>query len=309
MSATTASGTSASFESTTSGARSLTRASDSRPAMYCVTSGGPWRSRFSRAVPRSGDEAWHAASATAIRPRFASSRKRTRVLFVVQEQVIELPLGHRAPRALLRVGADAQVDVRATRRADRSAGVLVEHEQVERRIRARLRFPRPAPLLRRRRRVDEHDSGAREELLVRRQGPLRGDFEAEAAARIALERLEEDVRVVLRHVLLQLLRMAGAPLADLRQAHVLRLQFLRANELLAERRILAAVLARVAELHFLARRSLDHRRSVDVRDEHVERVLQPRELQVLVLEERGRLDLAPRGIRLEPAALRPPAED
>jgi hypothetical protein len=93
--------------------------------------------------------------------------------------------------------------------------------------------------------------------------------------------------------------MLAAPLADARQADFTRLELLVLHQLLAERGVLAAVLAGIAEAQEVARARVDERRTVDVRDEGVEQVLQPHQLETLVLEHRARFDRASRRIRLD----------
>src|SRR5262245_39391765 len=92
---------------------------------------------------------------------------------VLEEQVVQLPLLlGRARQALGRASAP-QVDVRAARRADRAARVLVEHELPE----ALARADADA-------RVHEAHGAAREQFLVGGQAALAADLHVEAAARV-----------------------------------------------------------------------------------------------------------------------------
>src|SRR5688572_28732957 len=178
MSATTASDSRSSRASTVGESRSRTRSSDSRPAMCSATSLGPWGSRLSR--PASLPPLALAPQEAAVQAKSAqsvSSRSRTRVPVLVEEQIVELPLGHHLARAPLGVGTDPQVDVRAPRGADRAAGVLVEHEALEELVGRRVVLEL---------RVDEHHAAAREQRLVGRQGAVAFDLDVQAAARVAV---------------------------------------------------------------------------------------------------------------------------
>src|SRR6185369_9527920 len=114
---------------------------------------------------------------------------------------------------------------------------------------------------------------------------------------------EEDIRIVAREVAVDLARIRARPLADRREGELVLLELAVLHERLPERRVRLSVLARVAELVDVAVLEPDERRSVDVRDERVERVLQPGELEALALEHCARLDHAARRIRLEVARL------
>ena len=200
---------------------------------------------------------------------------------------LEEEVEHLARRVLaaceqLRRGASAHVEVGAASRADRAAGVLVEHEVLVLDESAREGV---------RARVDHHEAAAREDRLVGRDRGILVHARAERASgpRALVVLLEEDIRVVAVDQLVDHGRIRLVVAADRRERElVLRDQpFL--HHRLAEADILAVGLAGVADIHDRAVGHDELRAAVHLHDVDIERILEVDELGAL--EHAARLDL------------------
>ena len=200
----------------------------------------------------------------------------------LEEEVEHLARGVLAAREKLGGGASTHVEVGAAGRADRAAGVLVEHEVLV------LDEPAREGV---RTRVDHHEPAAREDRLVGRDRGVLVHARAERTRgpRALVVLLEEHIRVVLVD---ELVDDRGARLvvaADRRERELALRDEVRLHHRLAEADILAVGLAGVADVHDRAVGHDELGAAVHLHDVDIERVLEVDELGAL--EHAARLDL------------------